>query len=708
MPAVKTKRISTLVESQLPDFISSEYELFSRFVEKYYEAQEVQGGPLDVLSNIQKYADIDYYEKSILKQSDTLSSNISSTDTTINLVDAESFPKKNGYVRINDEIIFYESRTDTQLKNCSRGVSGNTKLGDLYSSSNFTSTSAASHLAGAEVFNVSNLFLYAFVKNFENQYLGSFPEKYLKGEIDKRTLIKNIQKFYKAKGTDSSIKFIFNTIVAKDVENKPEVYHPRDFTYKSSESDWINVYALKVKVVSGNPKDLIGKKIVQSPTEEYGYASATVDNVIAQGTVADEVIWNIVIAPETINGNFELSTKARLEKALPSTLGVGDRINVSSTLGWDSLGEILVGEEVIKFDDKTVTQFVISERTSPVSHSRGDFVYKPVTIEGSGVKLLTLGIVYDALPDTVEPYSFTGDSVQVSKPGFQSADPRIVLTGTNQPRWIKDTGTSVTSSTNTNVEQSLAGVSNNVSAIFSDDQYYYITSSSYPSYNIFDGPNITQPVQDQKILRILRKTPTTTTEIYKTSKRDVGILLNGVPIYGYKDSESIRFGKLDEIRVDTRGRGYTNPPFVIVDGLPGRARAQMVGQVVDSIIIDTDIVFPVTPEVEITSGRDAVARAIVTGGEVTSIVVENPGKFYSSPPIVRITDRLGKGRFAEYVAVIDTDGSITKFEKLAGGTLYSQDNIQVDIIPIGSGASVTPLLKEWNRKHTRQRVWVCF
>ena len=73
MPAVKTKRISTLVESQLPDFISSEYELFSRFVEKYYEAQEVQGGPLDVLSNIQKYADIDYYEKSILKQSDTLS-----------------------------------------------------------------------------------------------------------------------------------------------------------------------------------------------------------------------------------------------------------------------------------------------------------------------------------------------------------------------------------------------------------------------------------------------------------------------------------------------------------------------------------------------------------------------------------------------------------------------------------------------------------
>ena len=61
MPSVKTKRISTLIESKLPEFISSEYELFGKFVEKYYEAQEVQGGPLDVLSNIQKYADIDYY-----------------------------------------------------------------------------------------------------------------------------------------------------------------------------------------------------------------------------------------------------------------------------------------------------------------------------------------------------------------------------------------------------------------------------------------------------------------------------------------------------------------------------------------------------------------------------------------------------------------------------------------------------------------------
>ena len=94
MPAVKTKRISTLIESQLPEFITSEYELFSKFVQKYYEAQEVQGGTLDVINNIQKYADIDFYEQNLLKQNDILSTSVSDSDTTLVLQDATSFPKR--------------------------------------------------------------------------------------------------------------------------------------------------------------------------------------------------------------------------------------------------------------------------------------------------------------------------------------------------------------------------------------------------------------------------------------------------------------------------------------------------------------------------------------------------------------------------------------------------------------------------------------
>ena len=698
MPAVKTKRISTLIESQLPEFITTEYELFSKFIQKYYEHQEVQGGTLDVINNIQKYADIDFYEKNLLKQYDSLASSITNSAETITLVDASSFPKKNGYVKIDNEIIFYESRNETQLLNCSRGVSGNTTLGDLYSSSNFTSTDAAPHNAGKKVYNVSNLFLYAFVKNFETQYLGSFPEKYLKGSVDKRTLIKNIQKFYKAKGTTSSIKFIFNTIVAKDIDNKPEVYKPRDFTYKTSNSDWTSIYALKVKVVSGDPKTLIGKKVVQEATEEYGYAFATVDNVFAEGTVDNEVILNIVLAPETVSGIFGVSTKTKLERYVPDSYSTGDRVSVFSTLGWDSIGEILIGEEVIKFDDKNVNQFIIKERGEfPLNYDIGTPVYKPVIVGSSDVRLLILGIVYNVSPKETQPYAFTGDKIQVSNPGFVTADPKIVKTGTNTPRWILNDWQPVSSSTNLTVQNSLDSVPTNVSAIFEDDQYYYITSSGYPSYNILDRSEVSESTIDQKLLRIIRKQATTTTEIYNTPKADVGILLNGVRLYGYRDTESIYFGKLQEIKVNTRGRNYVNPPYVILDGVANRARAVLTGNVVDSIIVETNDTFLTTPKIEISSGRDAKARAIVTGGEVTSIVVEDPGKYYSSPPRVIIRDLSGRGRFAEYVATTNDAGEVSGFEKLSGGSLYNQNTIQVDIVAVGEGATATPMLKEWNK-----------
>jgi hypothetical protein len=695
MTAVKTKRISTLIESQLPEFISTEYELFSKFVQKYYEAQEVQGGTLDIINNIQKYADIDYYEKNLLKQNDILSATVSATDTTITVNDASSFPEKNGYIRINNEIIFYSSRTNTEFLDCSRGVSGNTTLGDLYSSSNFNSTEASEHLSGEKVYNVSNLFLYAFVKNFESQYLGSFPEKYLRGEVDKRTLIKNINKFYKAKGTDSSIKFIFNTIVSQDINNSPEVYNPKDFTYKASKSDWINVYSLKVKVISGDPTNLIGKKVVQQETEEYGYVSATVDNVRSEGTFDGEKIWNIILAPETVTGEFAISTKTTLEKDLLSSDSVGKKVSVFSTIGWQKTGEILIGEETIKFNDKNITQFTINKRGDiTYAHSAGTSVYKPVIISGSGVNLLTLGVVYNFEVVDAQPYAYSGDTIQISDPGFKTSDSKIVKTGTNNCRWILNENLPINAPSN--IVSSLGQTSTDISAILSDEQYYYIASSGYPSYQILQGSSTDNVLKDQKLLRIIRKNAIRTTEKYKTPKSEVGILLNGVRIYGYRDSESIRFGKLEEIKVENQGSGYVKPPFVLLDGVPGKATAVLSGSVVDSYIVDSNSIFPRTPTIEVTSGRGASARAIVTADKITSLVIDSPGEYYSSPPLVRIFDLNGKGKFAEYTSIVNTDGKLIGFNQISEGNFYNQATVRVDIIAVGSGAEATALLKEWN------------
>ena len=85
-------KISYLVESQLPDFINEEYELFGKFVKKYYEQLELQGQPLDIITNLETYRDIDFYETNILKQSTTLSGSLGQSDTTFTVADATSFP----------------------------------------------------------------------------------------------------------------------------------------------------------------------------------------------------------------------------------------------------------------------------------------------------------------------------------------------------------------------------------------------------------------------------------------------------------------------------------------------------------------------------------------------------------------------------------------------------------------------------------------
>ena len=90
---------------------------------------------------------------------------------------------------------------------------------------------------------------------------------------------------------------------------------------------------------------------------------------------------------------------------------------------------------------------------------------------------------------------------------------------------------------------------------------------------ILDGTTVNEEVLDQKLLKIIRKQATRTTETYPTPKTDIGIGLNGVPFYGYKDPESIRFGLLEEIRVDLSGTGYVRPPFVLIDQVPNKARA---------------------------------------------------------------------------------------------------------------------------------------
>jgi hypothetical protein len=694
----ETRRISTLIESQLPEFISSEYENFSKVLEKYYEQLELRGQPLDVIQNITKYRDIDFYEKNLLNESTTLSSGVSASDTVINVVDATSFPETDGYIKIGNEILFYKERTATKFLEVSRGVSGNTKLGDLYEKSNFVTTLAEDHNSGDNVQNISNLFLYAIVKNFESDLLASFPEKYLKSGVDKRILIKNISSFYRAKGTDRSIKFIFNTLISND---KPEVIKPKDYTVKASNSDWITAYSLKVKVLSGDVKSIVGKQIVQSLDvfdSKIGYASGIVDNVYSIGRVDGQELYEIVIDTTTLNNEFSVAAKTKVTETFSPNYTKGDRINVFSTMGFDGVGKILIGNEVVTYSDKTVDQFIIESKTGNLGYNKGTNVYKFSTVECDGVKLLVLGVLYNLRPESISPYSEEGDVVQISDSGFVTRDAIIVDKTTNNPRWILSNSKAF--SNNSVITSQINKLNADVSAIYEDENYYYICSSGYPSRAILKA-DTQETLSDQKLLRLIRKVPLTITESYQTTQRDVGIFVDGTLAFSHKDFDQVKFGSITKFNVTSKGSGYLDAPFVLINNIPSKARAIRAGETIDRVeLLDDYSSYTQIPEVTITSGRGAKASAIVTFGAITSLNIIDSGEYYSTPPIVRIVDRLGKGRFAEYKAILD-EGRVVGFETIDQGKFYSKGNVIVDIIPVGSGATATCDIKTWTKDRYR-------
>ena len=481
--------------------------------------------------------------------------------------------------------------------------------------------------------------------------------------------------FTNPKEQKNSIKFLFKCLVPND--QNPEVLYPRDYTLKSSESTWTNNYSLKVKIISGSPESFIGKQIVQNL--DGNYASATIDNVLFSGTYDGIDLYEFILAEETVNGDFAISSKTKLTGDIDINSTV---VDVFSTMGWGETGKFYIENEVFTFETKNVNQFTIKTRSGSASYTAGSLVYDAAEVNVGSDSILILGVLYSVESETKEPYAIAGEKLEISKPGFETTNQKIV-DSQNNIRWSLSTGK----------VSGLPQLNSGVSAVFEDDTDYYIASSGFPDHPF----TLNVPVKDQRQLRILPKQPTSTTEIYKTNDRDVGIFVNGVVAMSAKDTEKVFNGPLQEIAVLNRGSGYAREPFVLVDGVSGIARARMAGQVVESIVVDNPGNYQGNPQVEVVSGRNGVVTPIITNGEITSLVVSNPGEFYSSPPIIRIIDLAGKGRFADYTAVVSPAGQLVDFIQVNTGSGYTAENIRVDVLSVGSGAIAESKVLQWTK-----------
>ena len=124
----KRVKLNQIVKNQVPSYVREDFPLVGEFLSQYYIGQEYKGGPIDLINNIDSYIKLSENGNSIKSTSTTKYAGISTE--TIFVSNTEGFPDNYGLIKINDEVITYENKTDISFVNCTRGFSGITSFTD--------------------------------------------------------------------------------------------------------------------------------------------------------------------------------------------------------------------------------------------------------------------------------------------------------------------------------------------------------------------------------------------------------------------------------------------------------------------------------------------------------------------------------------------------------------------------------------------------
>jgi hypothetical protein len=153
-----------IIENQLPAFILDESPKASEFLKQYYISQEYPSGPSDISENFNSYINLDNLTPEVIVGFTSITSSITSTSSTINVLSTKGFPQYYGLLKIDDEIITYTGITTNSFTGCVRGFSGITSYRDSNNPEElvFSETTASSHTQYSSVQNLSSLFLKEF------------------------------------------------------------------------------------------------------------------------------------------------------------------------------------------------------------------------------------------------------------------------------------------------------------------------------------------------------------------------------------------------------------------------------------------------------------------------------------------------------------------------------------------------------------------
>ena len=372
----KRVQFNNIVQNQVPNYVRDEFPLISEFLKSYYQALEFQGAPIDLIQNIDRYIKLD--ETTGLSESVILLSDITSYDTTITVdfrkssTGTDGFPDSYGLLRIGSEIITYTGKTDNSFTGCIRGFSGITSYKQDANPENlvFESSDKQTHQAGAEIENLSTLFLKEFLAKTKRQFLPLLDERPLSEDLNQNLFIKQSKDFYLSRGTDRSFEILFRALYNTGVT----VVKPREFLFTPSNSDFRVTNDLVVEAVEGDPLDLDQATLFQEDYPDAGLVKAyapitSVEKLQVFQVGAAKSFYKLsldggydrdVEVQGAIRGAFGIHPKTRVIGQVGSGASI---LYVDSTVGFGTTGELSVTYSdtttgVVSYTSKNFTQFI--------------------------------------------------------------------------------------------------------------------------------------------------------------------------------------------------------------------------------------------------------------------------------------------------------------------------------------------------------------
>jgi hypothetical protein len=419
-------KISTLIENQIPKYLRESSPLLIDFLRQYYISVESKGQVLDVLENIDRYINIDTLTK--FKKNTKLTNNISFFDNSIQVESTLGFPDSYGLIKINDEIISYESKTQDTFTNCFRGFSGIESYGDSSFEKNvfFKQTEASEHFNGDVVENLSVLFLSEFLGKIKKQILPGFEDRTLSPNLNENIFIKQSKDFYSSKGNKFSFEILFKALYGEKVS----LIRPSEFLIEPSKSNFLVTKDIVVEIIQGNPEELINQTIRQNEDEYFPSASSTVTKVerIFRGENEYYVLSldfgydRDLETRGSFTGDFQIHPKTKIIGGVSSGQ---DYIDVDSTAGFPNSGVLVVNREGIDFTfsykSKSLNQFFECENVPNIEDGLDikldtyAFAISPFT--GEEIRFRIGGVLSDLNISEDTILSDVGDTIRVISPG---------------------------------------------------------------------------------------------------------------------------------------------------------------------------------------------------------------------------------------------------------------------------------------------------